>query len=515
MEKMIEQWCQEYDEAHENLKQVAYELETIFKENFDGKNVLIGARVKSPQSLRDKIKRKGYYYKPKYIGKSLFDFLSDAVGIRLVCLEKNDEAKVYKIILGLIEEFKKSGIEFKDKIRSQPELQMNSHEIYRIDGVFKDIQFELQIKSAVHLLWGEIEHFLFYKNPGSLIGENHYKEQLDYLYSDLKNVDGKLSSIKRHIGETTPVKELNEVKDISKSIMNSMIGPSISLDKYYSINVKTLYSIISDMFFDEFREVYLARDVVKRGFSFTKADYYKKLNTMLGVIVSKESFLNDCKWGEITIDENSLKTIDAESINGRIAFALMNAAKTNFGISCMMNLRRIIIDGTVIVDSQIIAEYVKDLYPIDEVVMGIFEDYGENESEDIESVAKLADDILNAHINRICVAFEEDRGVHYLGVVFSIKYCKVIEAILRRTVDKAQMAIMETEDRYEKFVELVDNIAHDVSMFGKTAVSNIADINSFVKREYNAEIFEVEEMKGKTLSYNTICKIQEGGALDA
>lgn len=164
----------EYNEILTKIgKKITDSLKMQFSDDESFLNIVY--RVKSENSLREKIVKNNYFLKYKE-PKNVFDNLSDLIGVRIECRFIKDEEYIFKKI-------KKSfNIKLEDgyytcektpciKLKlsaKQPMIQKNGFEIYKIDGVYiygkNSFNFELQIKSMVNVFWGEIDHKILYKN---------------------------------------------------------------------------------------------------------------------------------------------------------------------------------------------------------------------------------------------------------------------------------------------------------------------------------------------------------------
>lgn len=138
-------------------------------------------RVKSADSLLEKFVRKniGLDLSDK-IGIEGGDFLlnrpnvenyikkdvDDIIGLRVVCDLKEDCHKVLKLIKEKESEFNDNNVVFNlGELENQPQKMRNGLDIYRIKGCYDDrISFELQIKSKIEEAWGELDHFIIYKD---------------------------------------------------------------------------------------------------------------------------------------------------------------------------------------------------------------------------------------------------------------------------------------------------------------------------------------------------------------
>lgn len=161
---------------------------------FDGHIPIIGInhRIKSPESLKEKIIRKKLY-QGSTTPKQVLDKMLDIIGIMIECEFMSDEMKLFS---GIIEHFYAKNEEglfynpdtpyiFMNLSMTQPVKQKNGNEIYKLECFYIrneiKLNFEVQIKSLVNSFWCEVEHNLVYKN-------NHYIPSDDYIQEMLSAV---------------------------------------------------------------------------------------------------------------------------------------------------------------------------------------------------------------------------------------------------------------------------------------------------------------------------------------
>lgn len=128
----------------------------------------IESRVKSEQSFREKIYRKDYI-KEWEISDNKTDnqkliamHLPDLLGFRINCFFWQDEEVIYEKLREYYEQnnFTNIVLDF-----SENTTQLNGHKIYKLSGIYdQQYNFEIQIKSIMHNIWGEVEHKAIYKN---------------------------------------------------------------------------------------------------------------------------------------------------------------------------------------------------------------------------------------------------------------------------------------------------------------------------------------------------------------
>lgn len=204
-----------------NLDIASRELEYFFEEMLEHNNegyLNINSRVKSKQSLKEKMLRYDYYTRYK-TPEALFDNLSDLIGIRLECRFIGDESSIYKLIRKYFNVPSKAYEGFSspennpnillELASKQPKSQKNGMKMYRIDGKYlfdgRCINFEVQIKSLVNIFWSEIEHKVIYKNYNYIIADRFYKDIMSSIKNSLTTIDQQLLLISNQFdrGDTT------------------------------------------------------------------------------------------------------------------------------------------------------------------------------------------------------------------------------------------------------------------------------------------------------------------------
>lgn len=152
LEKSIDSWANGMDNINSRINNV-YSVES---------------RVKDVESFVEKLFRKNYIRdwdvfddiaeNQRYIKHEL----TDLIGIRVNCYFEDYEKKLYDFFWSTTEEMKDLGFELK----KENTKQKNKNTIWKFSGLYKETyHFEIQIKSIVHNVWGEVEHKTVYKNP--------------------------------------------------------------------------------------------------------------------------------------------------------------------------------------------------------------------------------------------------------------------------------------------------------------------------------------------------------------
>lgn len=162
----------------EKLKKIRLEVETELKSFItylkfkldEGQKVYenIESRVKSEQSFREKIYRKDYIKEWELSDnktdnqKFIAMHLPDLLGFRINCFFWQDEEVIYEKLKEYYEQKNFSNIVLNF---SENTTQLNGHKIYKLSGIYdQQFNFEIQIKSIMHNIWGEVEHKAIYKN---------------------------------------------------------------------------------------------------------------------------------------------------------------------------------------------------------------------------------------------------------------------------------------------------------------------------------------------------------------
>lgn len=208
----IDETLELIEERRENIENVANSLEKFFTDSFFIKDHFLNVnyRIKSPESLREKILRHNFYIKYK-TPENLLNNLSDLIGFRIECRFIEDEEKIYRDIVKLFEIKCENGF-YTNPLNSnimlqldekQPQKQKNGFEIYKIDGKYcKDgncINFELQIKSLVNVFWGEIDHRILYKNFNYMLTEDFFRDIMSSIKDSLSMIDRQLMLVYNHL----------------------------------------------------------------------------------------------------------------------------------------------------------------------------------------------------------------------------------------------------------------------------------------------------------------------------
>lgn len=202
------------EEKTDELDRVAEQLEKFFNDSFFIKDHFLNVnyRIKSSESLREKILRHNFYMKYE-TPENLVHNLSDLIGFRIECRFIEDEEKIYRDIVSLFKIKEEEGY-YSNPLNgsimlkldeNQPQIQKNGFEIYKIDGKYsKDgiiVNFELQIKSLVNVFWGEIDHRVLYKNFNYMLTEDFFRDIMSSIKDNLAMIDRQLMLVFNHLND--------------------------------------------------------------------------------------------------------------------------------------------------------------------------------------------------------------------------------------------------------------------------------------------------------------------------
>lgn len=232
----------------QDLKSTSKEEQRIFDN--------IESRIKTMDSFREKIKRKNYIatwnltdndetYVTNYICKNL----TDLIGFRINCFFLKDEVYIYTKFRDFYNNKKFS----KDLILNFNEntKQNNGHTIYKFSGIYKDTySFEVQIKSIMHNVWGEVEHKTVYKNKTYDAGIIPKKDFLGEVFNILVASDKQLVSL---FSENITTPKL--IHALFFQLTNTKL-----LAKYYDI----FFKIFTDNFYEKQIKEYIASFLLEK-----------------------------------------------------------------------------------------------------------------------------------------------------------------------------------------------------------------------------------------------------------
>ncbi|MBQ4466397.1 MAG: GTP pyrophosphokinase family protein [Oscillospiraceae bacterium] len=187
-----------YESASEIVKTQLNIYDNEFSMKFQ-RNPIHGieSRIKSPQSIVQKLQKKGYPLSAQSAQKHLMDI----AGIRVVCYYIND---IYAIaeLLSTRDDFKL--VKIKDYIQNpKPSGYRSLHMIVMVPVYLattrKEVPVEIQIRTIAMDFWASLEHQLRYKT-NSIVPDD-LRAELHELAGTISQTDLRMQSIYEQINE--------------------------------------------------------------------------------------------------------------------------------------------------------------------------------------------------------------------------------------------------------------------------------------------------------------------------
>lgn len=157
----------------------------------------VKTRIKSPQSIADKLKRNGLEINVD----NMVNTLNDVAGVRVVCSFVDD---IYEVANMLSRQSDIKVIQVKDYIKNPKENGYRSyHMIIEIPVFFSDktmnMRVEIQIRTIAQDFWASLEHELRYKKD--IEWSKEIGEELRDCAEVINKTDRKMMAIRNHIDE--------------------------------------------------------------------------------------------------------------------------------------------------------------------------------------------------------------------------------------------------------------------------------------------------------------------------
>lgn len=175
---------QEFRYALRNMSSKFENLDDYCEMHFDHNPIHhIESRIKTADSLLEKVKRRNLDLNINVLGTDIFD----VAGMRVVCNYIND---IYRIEQLLLQQKDIEVLIRKDYILNPKESGYRSlHDIFlleiNVDGNTKKIPVEVQFRTIAMDMWASLEHELRYKSTRIIedVDKNKLKEYSDELYN--------------------------------------------------------------------------------------------------------------------------------------------------------------------------------------------------------------------------------------------------------------------------------------------------------------------------------------------
>lgn len=264
IEKLTEEATKYLSKQEAYFKKILEDIDQTLNQIVCKKGWTIHGRVKSIESLREKIIRKEYY-KICDSGVAVIDQLPDLIGVRVQCLLNQEEKIAYELLQNKRTSLDEMGFSFYQTkanakmslfLRNQPEKQKNGHDIYRIEGRYyaqknlSPVHFELQIKSMVHSFWGELEHSMFYKNYDYFISHKILTQSMDNILTELDLIDKEMEGLQNNFTRDK-TDRINEFKSVCVSVIQKEYQSKFNELYECEIDLRAAYWLIVEIRFNK------------------------------------------------------------------------------------------------------------------------------------------------------------------------------------------------------------------------------------------------------------------------
>ncbi len=159
----------------------------------------IKSRIKTPESIVKKLKRRGY----ESTIENMVRYVNDIAGIRVIC---SFTADIYRIADMLAKQSDIRVMSIKDYIKNPKESGYKSYHmivsvpIFLSDGS-SDTKVEIQIRTVAMDFWASLEHKINYKYEGEV--PEHIKRELSECAEMVSDLDAKMMSLNEEIKDGT------------------------------------------------------------------------------------------------------------------------------------------------------------------------------------------------------------------------------------------------------------------------------------------------------------------------
>lgn len=183
------------------LKEIGTKLE-ILNEEFQAVHRYnpiehIKSRIKTPESIVKKLKKRGYDSSIENMVK----YVNDIAGVRVICSFTSD---IYKIAQMIADQTDIKVLSVKDYIKSPKESGYKSYHMIVSIPIFLstgsvDTKVEIQIRTVAMDFWASLEHKIHYKFEGN--APEHIKRELHECAEMVSDLDAKMLSLNEEVEE--------------------------------------------------------------------------------------------------------------------------------------------------------------------------------------------------------------------------------------------------------------------------------------------------------------------------
>lgn len=158
----------------------------------------IKSRIKTPESIVKKLKKRGY----ESTIENMVKYVNDIAGIRIICSFTSD---IYRIADMLAKQNDIKVLSIKDYIKNPKESGYKSYHMLVTVPIFLsngavDTKVEIQIRTVAMDFWASLEHKINYKYEGEV--PEHIKRELYECAEMVSDLDAKMMSLNEEIKET-------------------------------------------------------------------------------------------------------------------------------------------------------------------------------------------------------------------------------------------------------------------------------------------------------------------------
>ena len=163
----------------------------------------IKSRIKTPESIVKKLRRRGY----ESTIENMVKYVNDIAGIRVICSFTSD---IYDIAEMLANQNDIKVLSIKDYIKNPKESGYKSYHmivtvpIFLSDGCV-DTKVEIQIRTVAMDFWASLEHKINYKFEGE--APEHIKRELFECAEMVSDLDAKMMSLNDEVRDFATAKE--------------------------------------------------------------------------------------------------------------------------------------------------------------------------------------------------------------------------------------------------------------------------------------------------------------------
>lgn len=158
----------------------------------------IKSRIKTPESIVKKLKRRGY----EVSVSNMVRYVNDIAGVRIICSFTSD---IYRIADMLARQNDIRVISIKDYIKNPKDSGYKSFHMIVSVPIFlshetMETKVEIQIRTVAMDFWASLEHKINYKYDGTV--PEHIKRELSECAEMVSDLDAKMMSLNEEIKES-------------------------------------------------------------------------------------------------------------------------------------------------------------------------------------------------------------------------------------------------------------------------------------------------------------------------